>query len=78
MANVLVKGYCAGMLIFRESVSLCNLRTYYSECKDRLVRREYIMTFGSGQSVTVTEICIDVYEVDTGVYRHDLSTALKL
>ena len=73
----LIKGYCAGILIFSEEAQEKELPDFFSEKKRQWEKGNLMITFGAGETQVATELCIDVYDKATGRYRTDLCTAYK-
>jgi hypothetical protein len=65
------------MVVLEATVSPEDFDTWLNERRAELKKGEYLLRFGSGQTVVASELCIDVYESTTGAFRWDLSTAMK-
>lgn len=74
----LIKGYCAGILIFSEGAQETELQDFLSEKKRMFENGDIMITFGVGETQIATELCIDVYDKATSHYKTDLCTAYKL
>ncbi len=72
-----VKGYCAGICIFAEDVEHNKFKKFLEEKKNLLIRGELQITFG-GMVQSASELCYDVYDKETSVWRNDLSRAFKV
>ena len=72
-----VKGYCAGILVFTEDVDEEKLKDFLNDKKLALKDGDLKITFGAGITQVATELCYDVYDKATGVWRKDLSRAFK-
>ena len=73
----MVKAYCAGILIFEDTVPHEELNDFMSFTKERLKMSELKITFALAQVQIASEVCLDVYEQPTHKYRSDLSKAFK-
>ena len=71
-----VKGYCAGVLIYRSTLQTVEgeaFEKYKERLKNRMKRGE--MRLGLEQSVN--ELCLDIYD-QNNKWRHDLSFSIKV
>ena len=77
MTDFLVKAYCAGINLFEKIIPQTELDEFMKATKESLERGEFTITFGTGQTQSVSEICIDVFETLPGAYRFELSRAFN-
>ncbi len=75
--HLIVKGWYAGILVFRIETPEDSLNDFLLETKDQLQRGELTVVFAMSQRQVVSEICIDVYDKDTGKYLSKQSVAYK-
>ena len=73
---LLFKGYCAGILVFQQESDEASLDRVLKQIEQDLKDGNYSIQFGVNTIQTVTEVCVDVYEVNPR-YRLDLSKAFK-
>mgnify|MGYP001584673679 CR=1 FL=1 len=72
-----VRGYCAGILVFAEVVQRNELNDFLKDQKELLEGGKLTIRFGTDVTQTATELCVDVYDKETGAWRSDLSRAFK-
>ncbi len=73
----LIIGYCAGIVVFEDSVSEeSRLKDSLAVIKENLKDGKYRITFALTNQVA-SEICVDVFEKSSRIYRPDLSKAFK-
>ncbi len=72
-----VRGYCAGILVFAENVPSKELKDFLKDQKELLESGKLTIRFGTDITQTATELCVDVYDKETGAWRNDLSHAFK-
>lgn len=75
-AQYLLKGWSAGFVVFATPVAFDGLTKALSDIKAQLTRGELWISFGSGQTVCATEICVDVHPV--GGWIAGMSVSFKM
>ncbi len=75
--HLIVKGWYAGILVFETKISEDSLDNFLLETKGQLQRGELTVVFAMSQRQVVSEMCIDVYDKDTGKYLPKKSVAYK-
>jgi len=72
-----VKGYCAGILLFNNAVEKHLLEEFLQERVRDLKNGNLTITFAMGVTQNAKEMCVDVYDKETGRYLTQKSCAFK-
>lgn len=70
-----VKGWCAGIVVFIKTVKIYELDDFLAGIKEELLAGDLKISYASNYTQIATEICCDVYE--NGIWRRDLSVGFK-
>lgn len=72
-----IRGYCAGFKLFVEEVPEEELKDRLETRQQEMLREELVIRFGNGTEQVATELCVDVYEKDTGHWLPKLGGGFK-